>query len=164
MVFLGVDPGLNKTGVGIIAAESSDRLTYISHKLITTNTKLSLPDRLGQLVSGLKEEIIKHKVDCAAIENVFLSPNTNNAKSALLLGQARGALIAALIAHDIPVEEFTALQIKQAVTGFGKADKLQVRKLVELQLKISFSKNIPLDVSDALGCAICLAINKNKNI
>ena len=80
------------------------------------------------------------------------------------MGQARGALIAAMIAHDIPVKEFTALQIKKAVTGYGKAEKEQVKKLVELQLNIVVKGGVPLDVTDGLACALCLAYHERSNI
>ena len=109
----------------------------------------------------MAELALEYKPDMGAVEDIFHSVN---AKSALLLGQARGALIAAMIAHDIPVKEFTALQIKKAVTGYGKAEKEQVKKLVELQLNIVVKGGVPLDVTDALACAMCLAYNETRSI
>lgn len=160
MVFMGIDPGLNKTGVGVVYADKL-KVSYIAHRLISTKPKEPLAKRLGVLISGLAEMIIEYKPDTAAIEDVFYS---TNAKSALLLGQARGALIGAVIAHDVPIKEFTALQIKKAVTGYGKAEKEQVKKLVELQLNIVVKGGVPLDVTDALACALSLAYSETRGI
>lgn len=159
MIFMGIDPGLNKTGVGVVWAER-DNVKYVSHKLITTNPKDSLPVRLGAIISGVAESVNEFKPISSAIENIFFSTNV---KSALLLGQTRGAIIAALIAHDIPVKEFTALQIKKALTGYGKAEKEQVKKMVEIHLNMAFTK-VPFDVTDALACALCLAYSETRGI
>lgn len=159
MIFMGIDPGLNKTGVGIVWAER-DSVKYVSHRLITTNAKDSLPVRLGVIIAGVAEAINEYKPVCGAIENIFFSTNV---KSALLLGQTRGAIIAALIAHDVPVKEFTALQIKKALTGYGKAEKEQVKKMVEIHLNMVFNK-VPYDVTDALACGLCLAYSETRGI
>ena len=153
MIYLGIDPGLVKTGVGIISG-AGQNIKYLGHKLIKTDSKMPLPERLATLINGLDEVIKEFKPNIAAIEDVFVS---QNAKSALLLGQARGALIATVMNNKIPMYEFTALQIKKAVTGYGKAEKEQVRKMVELQLKIQVNQKVQLDVTDALGCAICVS-------
>ncbi len=147
MIFMGIDPGLNKTGVGIVYADIG-KVEYIAHRLIKTKASDPLPFRLGALISGVAELILEYKPDMGAVEDIFHSVN---AKSALLLGQARGALIAAMIAHDIPVKEFTA-------------EKEQVKKLVELQLNIVVKGGMPLDVTDALACALCLAYNETRSI
>ncbi len=160
MFFMGIDPGLNKTGVGVIYADKN-KVEYVTHRLIKTKASDPLPVRLGVLVSGIADIAIENKIDMGAVEDIFHSVNT---KSALLLGQARGALIAAMIAHDIPVKEYTALQIKKAVTGYGKAEKEQVKKLVELQLNIVVKGGVPLDVTDALACALCAAYNETRGI
>lgn len=159
MIFMGIDPGLNKTGVGIVKG-TKNKVEYVTHKLITTDAKKPLPERLGKIISGISDIIHNYKPEVAAVENIFTSVN---AKSALLLGQARGAIIAALIANDVSVREFTALQIKKAVTGYGKAEKEQVKKLVEMHLNILF-KGVPLDVTDALACGICLAYAETGGI
>lgn len=156
---MGIDPGLNKTGVGIVKG-TKNKVEYVTHKLITTDAKKPLPERLGKIISGISDIIHNYKPEVAAVENIFTSVN---AKSALLLGQARGAIIAALIANDVSVREFTALQIKKAVTGYGKAEKEQVKKLVEMHLNILF-KGVPLDVTDALACGICLAYAETGGI
>lgn len=160
MIFLGIDPGLRKTGVGIIYGDNTVT-KYVGHRLIKTDSSAPLPERLGTLIEGLSECIDEFKPDFAAIEDIFYSENV---KSALLLGQARGALISTAVFKKLPVIEFTALQIKKAVTGYGKADKEQVKKLVELQLNILVKKNVPLDVTDALACSLCLAYHKTRGI
>lgn len=159
MIFMGIDPGLNKTGIGILEGERG-KASYVAHRLITTDSKKPLPVRLGKIISGVADAILEYKPMVAAVENIFIA---DNAKSALLLGQARGAIIGALIAHDIPVREYSALQIKKAVTGYGKAEKEQVKKLVEMHLNILF-KGVPLDVTDALACGICLAYSETGGI
>lgn len=159
MIFMGIDPGLNKTGIGIVKGEKG-KVEYIAHKLITTDAKKPLPVRLGKIISGVAEAVLEYKPQIAAVENIFTS---NNARSALLLGQARGAIIGALIAQDVTVREFTALQIKKAVTGYGKAEKEQVKKLVEMHLNILL-KGVPLDVTDGLACGICLAYAETGGI
>ncbi|MBQ3032752.1 MAG: crossover junction endodeoxyribonuclease RuvC [Deferribacterales bacterium] len=159
MIFMGIDPGLNKTGIGILHGEKG-KVSYVAHRLITTDPKKPLPERLGKIISGVSDTVIQYKPQVAAIENIFTS---NNAKSALLLGQARGAIIGALIANDVPVKEFSALQIKKAVTGYGKAEKEQVKRLVEIHLNMLFS-GVPLDITDSLACAICLAYSETGGI
>lgn len=159
MIFMGIDPGLNKTGVGIVWGER-DNVRYIGHRLIVTDAKRSLPERLGVIISGIAEVIAEYKPVSAAVENIFFS---NNVKSALLLGQTRGAIIAALITGSVPVKEFTALQIKKALTGYGKADKEQVKKMVEIHLNMAFQK-VPLDITDALACSLCLAYSQTRGI
>lgn len=159
LYFMGVDPGLNKTGVGIVGWDKG-KLSYAGHALVKSNAKDPLPERLLQIISGVKEQTELYQLHSAAVEDVFHSVN---AKSALLLGQTRGAIIATLLSAGISVCEFTALQIKKNVVGYGKAEKEQVRKMVELHLNIVIRK-VPLDVSDALACAICAAMYQTSNI
>lgn len=159
LYFLGVDPGLNNTGVGIVGWDRG-RLTYVDHALIRPPSKQTLPERLNVIIEGVQEIASKYDVHCAAVENVFYSVN---ARSALILGQTRGAIIAALLSQKLTILEFSALQIKQSVVGYGKAEKEQVKKMVELHLNCVFNK-IALDVTDALACAICLALNQTSRI
>ncbi len=154
MLFLGIDPGLNRTGIGLVSSENNV-VKYVAHKLVKTDSKADLVDRLKQIVEGVTEFVEIHKPEYAAIEDIFFS---TNARSALLLGQTRGAIIAALVLKNVRVKEYTALQIKKAISGYGRADKEQVRKMVELHLNlISIDKKIPLDITDALACALCLS-------
>jgi crossover junction endodeoxyribonuclease RuvC len=153
-IVLGIDPGLNCTGVGIVRAWPG-KLEHVYHGVLRTDTKAKLPERLGVICSGLREIIDTHKPDASAIEDIFLSVNI---KSAMLLGQTRGALIATLISCGLPVNEITALQVKKSVVGYGKADKEQVKHMVEVLLGIKMGR-VPLDASDALAVAISLGLD-----
>ena len=97
MIFMGIDPGLNKTGVGIVYADKS-KVEYVAHRLIKTKASDPLPFRLGSLISGVAELALEYKPDMGAVEDIFHSVN---AKSAVLLGERGGALIAGIIPHDI---------------------------------------------------------------
>lgn len=154
MVFLGIDPGLNRTGVGLVEFSPKDRrVRYLYHETITPNPKQALPLRIGVLSQSLQGILGRHKVSMAAIEDIFVSTNV---RSALLLGQARGALIGAVALRGIPMTEFTALQIKKGVVGYGRATKDQVKSMVEAELGIRLKDNEE-DAADALACAITLA-------
>lgn len=152
---LGIDPGLNCTGVGLVKAWPG-KVEYVAHGVIKTNSKESLVDRLKTICGGIRMCVKEYKPDAAAVEDIFYSVNV---KSALLLGQTRGAIISTLLAEELPVHSFTALQVKKSVVGYGKAEKTQVKKMVEVLLGISMGDKIPLDATDALACAICLALN-----
>jgi len=154
LIIFGVDPGLNKTGIGILGVEGK-KLHYLDHSVIKTSTGDSLSKDLKLICEGIGDLIGKYKPSNAAVEDIFYSVNI---KSAMLLGQTRGAIIATLLNNKVEVDEFTALQIKKAVVGYGKADKEQVKKMVELMLKIDLKKSFT-DASDALACAICLGLN-----
>ncbi|MDY7577546.1 crossover junction endodeoxyribonuclease RuvC [Herbaspirillum sp. RTI4] len=150
MKILGIDPGLRVTGFGVIDKQGN-RLTYIASGTIKTSEG-SLPERLKTILLSLGEVIRTYQPDCAAIEKVFVNVNP---QSTLLLGQARGAAICALVSADLPVAEYTALQLKQAVVGHGKAHKQQVQDMVQRLLSLS---GLPgTDAADALGMAICHA-------
>jgi crossover junction endodeoxyribonuclease RuvC len=148
---LGIDPGLRITGFGLIE-KMGHQLRYISSGCIKTEAKDSLPQRLGTIYSGLRELVALHQPDQSAVEIVFVNVNP---QSTLLLGQARGAAITALVADGIEVAEYTALQIKQAVVGNGHADKVQVQHMVRRLLALP--ANPSADAADALACAIAHA-------
>ncbi len=151
MRILGIDPGLRTTGFGVIH-KVGNKLSYIASGTVKTPADAGLPTRLKTIFQGITEIIGTYQPDCAAIEKVFVNVNP---QSTLMLGQARGAAISALVAADLEVYEFTALQIKQAVVGHGKADKTQVQAMVQRLLSLP---GIPgADASDALGVAICHA-------
>ncbi len=148
MRFLGLDPGLRITGFGIIDACGS-RLQYVASGCIKTPAE-ELPARLGVLLEGVREIIQTYSPESVAVEKVFVNVNPN---STLLLGQARGAVICGAVSCGLPVSEYTALQIKQAVVGYGKAAKEQVQHMVQRLLMLG---SIPgSDAADALACAIC---------
>ncbi|MBC3917581.1 crossover junction endodeoxyribonuclease RuvC [Undibacterium sp. CY18W] len=150
MKILGIDPGLRTTGFGVIHKQGS-KLTYIASGTIKT-IEGSLPERLKTILAGVSEIVQTYQPDCAAIEKVFVNVNP---QSTLLLGQARGAAICALVAADLAVAEYTALQVKQGVVGHGRAKKEQVQDMVQRLLALS---GLPgSDAADALGVAICHA-------
>jgi len=150
MKILGIDPGLRTTGFGIISKQGS-KLSYVASGTIKT-PDVDLPQRLKTILSGVSEIVRTYSPDCAAIEKVFVNVNP---QSTLLLGQARGAAICALVTADLSVAEYTALQIKQAVAGHGKAQKQQVQDMVQRLLLLSGTPST--DAADALGVAICHA-------
>jgi crossover junction endodeoxyribonuclease RuvC len=153
MLILGIDPGLQCTGFGVVQAEGS-RLAYVASGTITTTRSAEvargdLPQRLKIIFEGVQEVVQRYKPDCACVEIVFVNVNP---QSTLLLGQARGAAIAALVTQGLPVAEYTALQMKKAVVGHGMANKGQVQEMVKRLLKL---QQLPgKDAADALGLAI----------
>jgi crossover junction endodeoxyribonuclease RuvC len=147
---LGIDPGLRTTGFGVIDKQGN-KLTYIASGTIKT-PDADLPERLKTIFAGVAEVIAAYTPDCAAIEKVFVNVNP---QSTLLLGQARGAAICSLVFADLQVAEYTALQVKQAVVGQGKAQKQQVQDMVQRLLSLSGMPGT--DAADALGVAICHA-------
>lgn len=147
---LGIDPGLRVTGFGVIE-QTGQRLVYITSGCIRSGGG-ELPQRIKVLLEGLQEVIATTRPQCVAIEQVFVNINP---QSTLLLGQARGAAICAAVASALPVAEYTALQVKQAVVGAGKAKKEQVQAMVRRLLKLAGDPSP--DAADALACAICHA-------
>ncbi|MBI5921413.1 MAG: crossover junction endodeoxyribonuclease RuvC [Betaproteobacteria bacterium] len=152
MRILGIDPGLRVTGFGVIEKRNG-KLEYLSSGCIkTAGEGGALPERLKAILDGIAEVVATQQPDQAAIEKVFVNVNP---QSTLLLGQARGAAISALVLANLPVAEYTALQIKQAVVGQGKAAKQQVQQMVRRLLNLSGDPSP--DAADALACAICHA-------
>lgn len=148
---LGIDPGLRVTGFGVID-KSGHQLAYVTSGCVKSNEVDPLPLRLKTLLAGIGEVIAAHRPTEAAIEKVFVNVNP---QSTLLLGQARGAAISALVLAGLPVAEYTALQVKQAVVGHGKAAKEQVGHMVMRLLRLPGEPSA--DAADALACAICHA-------
>jgi crossover junction endodeoxyribonuclease RuvC len=148
---LGIDPGLGITGYGVIEKERGS-LRYVASGRVRSDATMSLSERLCTILEGLAEVIASyHPVECA-VEKVFVNVNP---QSTLLLGQARGAAICAAVLARLPVAEYTALQVKQAVVGQGHARKEQVQAMVARLLKLPAAAGP--DASDALACAICHA-------
>jgi len=149
-LILGIDPGLRVTGFGVIE-KAGNRLTYVASGCIRT-AQGELADRIRTIYRGLEEVIETYSPVQVALERVFVNVNPN---STLLLGQARGAAVCAAVVKDLPVAEYTALQVKQAVVGNGHAKKEQVQEMVKRLLNL---KGAPgADAADALACAICHA-------
>ena len=147
---LGIDPGLRITGFGVVDKLGS-QLRYVASGCIRTADG-ELPGRLKTLLDGVREIIATYSPDQVAVEKVFVNVNP---QSTLLLGQARGAVICGAVSCDLPVAEYTALQVKQAVVGYGKADKTQVHHMVQRLLTLDGDPGA--DAADALACAICHA-------
>ncbi len=151
---LGIDPGLRVTGFGILDRNGS-KLDYVASGCIRTPDG-ELPERLKSILEGLLEVIALHAPMEVSVEKVFVNVNP---QSTLLLGQARGAAICAAVSKDLPVSEYTALQVKQAVVGQGHAAKEQVQEMVKRLLNLG---GVPqADAADALACAICHAHTGN---
>jgi crossover junction endodeoxyribonuclease RuvC len=148
---LGIDPGLRITGFGVIE-KHGQQLLYVASGCIKSNDKHALPERLKTLFAGISEVIATYQPNQAAVEKVFVNVNP---QSTLLLGQARGAAISALVHANLSVAEYTALQVKQAVVGQGKAAKEQVQAMVIRLLDLPGAPTA--DAADALACAICHA-------
>jgi len=153
-IILGIDPGIADTGFGIIKTNNS-KLICLGYGSIQTKANTKLPERLEILNFELDKIIKKYKPNKVAIEQLFFC---NNAKTALIVGQARGVILLCVKQNKLPIEEFTPLQVKQAVSTYGKANKLQVQKMVKLILNLDKIPQ-PDDAADALSVAIC-ALNK----
>ena len=150
MRILGIDPGLRTTGFGVIDVQGSS-LAYVASGTVSTVhiANADLPGRLKVLFDGVREIAERYQADFASVEIVFVNVNP---QSTLLLGQARGACITALVSANMPVAEYTALQMKQSVVGYGKARKNQVQEMVRRLLGLP---GLPgTDAADALGMAI----------
>lgn len=149
MRVLGIDPGSRITGYGLVEQDGS-RLVHVDNGAIFTDSAEDFPGRLKQIFDGLSAVIAQYRPDQVAIENIFFS---TNAQSALKLGQARGAAIVAAVHAGLPVAEYSALQVKQAVVGRGKAEKGQVQKM--LKALLGLPETAQADASDALAVAVC---------
>ena len=150
MRVLGIDPSLQSTGFGIVENEGG-RLVPVAYGVIKPTGKLPLPLKLAEIKSELGGIIRSYGPGEAAVENPFYAQNM---KTALLLGQVRGAVLVAIAEAGCGFFEYSALEIKKAVTGYGQADKEQVMTMVRALLGLEDDR-IPLDASDALAAAIC---------
>lgn len=148
MRILGIDPGLRNTGFGIIEIINKKPYYVTSGTIVTKNTD-SLALRLKDILAGITQVIKENKPDIASIEKVFVNVNP---QSTLLLGQARGTAICACVLHDLEVFEYTALQVKKSVVGYGHAEKGQVGKMVKYLLNLSGEPKA--DAADALAVAL----------
>lgn len=150
MRILGIDPGLQTSGFGVVDVDGP-HLRYVASGTIKTThlERADLPGRLKVLFEGVCEVVERYQPDTASVEIIFVNVNP---KATLLLGQARGACITALVSRELAVAEYTALQLKKAVAGYGKAGKAEVQEMVMRLLKLP---SLPgKDAADALGLAI----------
>lgn len=148
---LGVDPGLNKCGWGLVASEGS-RLSHIAHGVIKPLQTQQLASRLHDVFQGLCEVIERYQPHEAAVEETFVN---SNARAALILGQARGVALAAAARQGLVVAEYAPTTIKKAVVGSGAADKDQIAFMVQRLLPTAGA--VTADAADALGVALCHA-------
>lgn len=148
---LGIDPGSRVTGYGVIDAQRGD-LGFVSCGVIKTTTSFPFAARLNEIFDGINEVIQLHGPTMAAVEDVFLS---SNPRTAIKLGQARGVAIVAAMQNGVDVTDYTPRAIKQAVAGYGQAEKTQVQHMVKALLNLKGSPSS--DASDALAVAICHA-------
>lgn len=151
MQVIGIDPGTAITGYGIVREDDSGNLIAVDYGVIQTPAKKPMPERLVQLYRRMKEILLLHQPDCAAVEKLFFQKNV---RTAISVGQGRGVAILALAEAGIAVAEYTPLAIKQAVTGYGGADKGQIQQMVRALLNLEDIPK-PDDAADALAVAIC---------
>lgn len=151
MKILGIDPGSRVTGYGIVN-QNGNRLIHVDNGAIHTDCHKEFPLRLQKIYRALTEIIDEFRPDAVAVENIFFATNV---QSALKLGQARGAAIVAGVNAGLPLFEYTALQVKQAVVGHGRASKEQVQKMIKVLLNLP--EVAQEDASDALAVAVCHA-------
>lgn len=147
---LGIDPGLAITGYGLLKMEG-DQYSVLDYGCVRTPAGQELPQRLLAVFEGIRSLIDQYAPGVMAVEQLFFCKNV---RTAMQVGEARGAIVTAAAFYNIPVAEYTPLQIKQAVTGYGKADKKQVQQMVSLILKLA-EPPTPDDAADALAVALC---------
>ncbi len=149
MIILGVDPGTRATGYGLVKFVGN-RLVHVGHGVIKTDPKAPLPVRLATIYRGLRKVIVDYRPDEVGVESIF---HAKNAQSALKLGHARGVILLCAELEGAPVAEYSPLEVKSAVVGYGKAEKQQVQEMVRILLALP--KKAQADASDALAVAIC---------
>lgn len=150
MRVLGVDPGTARVGYGVVEEEATS-LRTVTYGLVMTSSGTSLSERLQEIYQALRSLLAETKPEALAAEELFFS---RNARTALAVGQARGVVLLAAAHAGVPVFEYTPLQVKQAVAGYGKAPKEQVQEMVRMLLGLPETPR-PDDVADALAVAIC---------
>lgn len=151
MLVLGIDPGTATTGYGLVREDERGNLTVVAYGVVTTPSKWEMPQRLLAIYEELKEIVQRYQPDSSAVEKLYFQ---RNVRTAISVGQGRGAALIALASSQLSLGEYTPLEIKQAVVGYGNADKNQVQQMVKMLLDM---KEIPRpdDAADALAVAIC---------
>jgi crossover junction endodeoxyribonuclease RuvC len=158
MVILGIDPGTATTGYGLIE-EKAGKLMLVDYGVILTKPSQTLEQRLEILYDQLGDIIDEYNPDEIAVEELFF---TNNAKTAMAVGQARGVILLATQKAGVPMSEYTPNQVKNGICGYGAADKKQVQKMVQMLLKLDEIPQ-PDDAADALAIAICHSSSRKYN-
>ncbi len=152
MIILGIDPGFAIVGVGVVQYKGN-KFAPIDYFAITTKAGMPIEQRLKIIYDEMSEAIAKYKPDVMAVEELFFN---NNAKTAIQVGQARGVILLSAVNAGLPIYEYTPLQVKQAVVGYGRADKKQIQQMMKAILGLNEVPK-PDDVADALALAICHA-------
>ena len=157
MIILGIDPGTATTGYALIKKQKNNTFEILDFGVINTDKKLSDSARLLILQRDLDSLIKKHKPDASGVEKLYFE---KNAKTAMAVSQARGVVLWALEKNKVLIHEFTPLQMKSIICGYGKADKKQVQYMVQKTFGL---RNLPKpdDAADALGMALCAALKRH---
>jgi len=150
VIILGIDPGVVTTGFGVLKIEEG-QVELIDYGTIKVNSKCELPSRLAGIYEQLERICASHQPDTMALEDVFFNRNT---RTALVVGHVRGAIMLAAVHHGLAVFTYTPLQIKQAITGYGRADKGQVQRMLKIILRLPELPR-PDHAADALAAALC---------
>jgi crossover junction endodeoxyribonuclease RuvC len=158
-IVIGIDPGTAITGYGLVREQENGELEWVAHGVVTTPSDWDEPKRLLELYQKLCEILSNYKPDCCAVEKLFFQKNV---KTAISVGQGRGAALIAAARSELPVGEYTPLEVKQAVVGYGSADKRQVQQMVKVLLGLSDIPK-PDDAADALAVAICHLHSTRRN-
>ncbi len=152
MIILGIDPGYAIVGYGVIYYQSG-RFRVLEYGAITTPAGMPLPKRLHRIYEGMEELIRKYKPDALSIEQLFFNTNST---TAIGVAEARGCILLSADMNNIPIYEYTPLQVKQAVTGYGRAEKRQIMQMTTTLLGLTEIPK-PDDAADALAVAVCHA-------
>lgn len=150
MRVLGIDPGIGRTGWGVVEDALGSKVKVIAFGCIETLARTDLSIRIEQVFDGIIEIIDRYKPQAVSVEDLFFN---TNASTALIVGQARGVVLLASAKHNIPVSSYTPLQVKIALTGYGRAEKMQVGKMVKVMLNLSEVPK-PDDTADALAIGL----------
>lgn len=151
MLVLGIDPGTATTGYGIVEENDRNEIRAVAFGVVTTDAGISAELRLLEINKKINKIILLHRPDCGAVEKLFFQRNVT---TAIAVGQARGVILLSLAQAGLAVHEYTPNEVKQAVTGYGAADKKQVQEMVRTILNLKVTPK-PDDAADALAIAIC---------
>ncbi|MBP1703311.1 MAG: crossover junction endodeoxyribonuclease RuvC [Chloroflexi bacterium] len=151
MLVIGIDPGTATTGYGLVREERDGSLAVVDYGVVLTSPDFPMPERLLEMYRRLKEILLLHRPESGAVEKLFFA---RNSRTAISVGQGRGVAMLALAEAGMPVAEYTPMEVKQAVAGYGGADKTQIQEMVRLLLGMG-SIPKPDDAADALAVAIC---------
>lgn len=159
MIILGIDPGYARSGWGVIQ-KSGQKISLIKYGCLETTPQSTSSQRLHLIFSGISKILKKFQTDSVAIEDLFFN---TNAKTAIRVGEARGAILLACEIYKLPIAHYTPLQVKQAITGYGRADKTQIQKMVKTLLQLNEVPR-PDDAADALAVALTHAFTTRVKV